>query len=466
MYKARITALKNLAFKHAKSLWGQPDSRVTFIEQNCDLSQLSESECNDVVIGGLFLRLYKRMTPISDILMELAETDTARMPKASHCSHDDEFVLEDETSRVALAQERAERGTFEAPQRRDADETTKQEVVAASVNLPSLSFGDLRDIPSGCVIALRGRFVDSTFIIRDAALPREAPERLLLDELSLSAVRASPRPLVAALSGLTLGGDGLSSARVDLLSEALTGPILRAAGGRLTAVLLGNSLAAPEDTADGRRALSDPLCNRSIVLSKLTAPVGLFDRFLRRLTSAGVQVVLLPGSDDPTDFSLPQMPLSAALFPLAGASEHLQLHTNPSCTTLLGKTAVLTAGRAVADIQAATGVGESGNDALFGPDSAIRAVMKSLSACHLAPTAPQTLDCATFTKDEGDPFVLKTFPELFLFGNQAEASFARLTLSGRACVALGVPAFSRAGQIALLDPAAARACAVTLEVES
>ena len=68
---------------------------------------------------------------------------------------------------------------------------------------------------------------------------------------------------------------------------------------------------------------------------------------------------------------------------------------------------------------------------------------------HLAPTAPDTLGCFPFTHT--DPFVLHSFPDVFIAGNQPSYMARKTEVHGHSVLLVAVPKFSQSESIVRIN---------------
>src|SRR5690606_6894879 len=144
----------------------------------------------------------------------------------------------------------------------------------------------------------------------------------------------------------------------------------------------------------------------------IVGPVRHFDVVLSQLLSS-VQVDLMPGGRDPTNFALPQQPLHPALLSNSARYNTLNSVTNPYECAIGGTVFMGTSGQPINDIRMQTRYSQAAED----PD--LLALENTLRWGHLAPTAPDTLACYPFYYE--DPFVIEQCPHVFFAGNQVYA---------------------------------------------
>ena len=199
---------------------------------------------------------------------------------------------------------------------------------------------------------------------------------------------------------------------LQLLTEHLTGQLgcdqdhhLQAKIVRL--IIAGNATCDATSAAGsgGATQPDDPLKKMATDEQRAVAHnMRTLDQFLTAV-SASMHVDLMPGSNDPCNFLLPQQPLHHCMLPTASQLATLNLCTNPySC-----------------DIDEVRFVGSSGQplddmQRFLPSDDRLKTLEQSLHYQHMAPTAPDTLGCTPY--QDSDPFVLNECPHVYFAGNQ------------------------------------------------
>ncbi|EDO29368.1 predicted protein [Nematostella vectensis] len=125
----------------------------------------------------------------------------------------------------------------------------------------------------------------------------------------------------------------------------------------------------------------------------------------------------MPGEFDPTNHALPQQPLHRCMFPEAIAYPTMQSVTNPYEAVIGGIRVLGTSGQNVSDISKVTTF-----------DNSMDILEQNMVCSHLAPTAPDTLDCYPYA--DQDPFILEKCPHVYFASNQP--SYQSKVLTGKA----------------------------------
>mmetsp|Transcript_9702 Transcript_9702/g.18676 ORF Transcript_9702/g.18676 Transcript_9702/m.18676 type:complete len:513 (-) Transcript_9702:85-1623(-) len=251
---------------------------------------------------------------------------------------------------------------------------------------------------TGLVIAVRGSLRnDGRFRVVGWCLAQVPPS------LPLTCANGD---FVAFTSGLHLGTD--STMQMECLTQLVD--FLIAGNGVKRLIVCGGLFAPGLKPTDG---------------------LGASQALLERLLSAAISIDVMPGPRDPTNQSLPQMPVHLALLPGLQGCKHACPVTNPYECEFHGFRILGHSGQPVSDMLQCTQ-----------NKSPMEALVMSLNALHLAPTAPDTLTAQPIPQD--DPFVMETVPHVLFSGGHAKADCMWWPSSqgvgpGTACVC--VPAF-------------------------
>jgi len=238
---------------------------------------------------------------------------------------------------------------------------------------------------------------------------------------------ATPGPYLALLSGLNIGAPD-----EDIAART-----------RAVDFLLGNS-----ETENGK--LLGSVVQQVMVCGgvyhrgdlKLKAvPAGMMDadEMFSKLAEK-MPVDVLPGLKDPSNLSLPQMPLHPYFFPAACKSSQFKSVSNPYQCNLSGLDILGHSGQPVRDLMRCTSIA-----------SPMEALARCLDASLLAPTAPDTLITQPF--DKADPFIIEKMPQVFFSGGHSKAQYelraAAAGSPGTMCIC--VPAFHQHPAVVLVN---------------
>jgi DNA polymerase delta subunit 2 len=120
---------------------------------------------------------------------------------------------------------------------------------------------------------------------------------------------------------------------------------------------------------------------------------------------ASLPVDMMPGSNDPANFSLPQQPLHRCLFAGAATYNTFSSCSNPHQFELDSVRFIGTSGQNIDDLYKYSDAKDK-----------LEFVERTLRWRHLAPTAPNSLGCYPYT--DKDPFLVESCPHVYFVGNQ------------------------------------------------
>ncbi|XP_032234373.2 DNA polymerase delta subunit 2 [Nematostella vectensis] len=392
-YAVRLMAMRKKLAAAARRKWGNslPIKKLTELK-------LEEKCC---IIGTLF----KKMELKPCVLKEMsAEQNLLLQPsRVNYASDDDFMVLEDECERVVLT------GNIE---------------VGTSI--------------SGTIMALSGRTSDDgKFVVEDSCtsgLPYQ-----VAPDLDQDIAEGNDRFLVL-VSGLGFGEESQDMLSLQLLSDLITGELgslqdQESCGKVVRVIVAGNSLSKCTQTKESEKKAK--YLTRNLTAGTVSAVKSL-DEFLQQLASC-VAVDVMPGEFDPTNHALPQQPLHRCMFPEAIAYPTMQSVTNPYEAVIGGIRVLGTSGQNVSDISKVTTF-----------DNSMDILEQNMVCSHLAPTAPDTLDCYPYA--DQDPFILEKCPHVYFASNQPSYQSKVLTGDNKQRVLLvAVPAFATSKTCALIN---------------
>lgn len=312
IYFTRLRALKQTVLDAAaRELAGRMQNGGEAAPKMCGrvLDIVPDRLC--VIAGTIYKEMKLKPCIIEEYNKTAAAADATTQAGSVYTSPDDTLVLEDEFGRVGL--------------------------------IGSPDKLDVRELVSGVVVAVLGReapggkFEVEQLFIPDLAPQKSMPAMIAAASSSAAAAAASsssssspspPPAYLLCVSGLSFGAPGQDPTPIQLLMDYVTGLLGSSAdqqsSARIVRVLFcGNSLHRFEKKKgkDFAREEIDP--------AVVGVPLRELDVLLTQLASA-VPVDILPGEQDPSNFTLPQQPFHRCLFPSASTYSTFSSTTNPT----------------------------------------------------------------------------------------------------------------------------------------
>ncbi|KAL6522390.1 DNA polymerase delta subunit 2 [Orobanche minor] len=319
-------------------------------------------EC--IIVGTL----YKHMKLKPSVLDEYSKERTASpLVKPHNFIHSDDYiVLEDESGRVKL------RGTC---------------------LLPSVYV-------TGIVVAVHGKETDAGDFMVEDIFEAGLPPQIKLP------LNSGEDKFVVFVSGLSVGSSSANPLHFQLFVDHVTGHLgdekeQGVAAQIVQVVIAGNSVEVPRGLLNGQNLGSKDQ-------SKLSAPIKELDILLTQV-AAGIPLDIMPGTNDPANFSLPQQ-------------------------VFLG-----TSGQNIDDL------------AIYSDaESKLAFLERTLRWRHIAPTTPNTLGCYPFT--DRDPFFVEKCPHVYFVGNQEKYETSLIEGSeGQVVRLICIPRFAETGTAVVLN---------------
>lgn len=241
---------------------------------------------------------------------------------------------------------------------------------------------------------------------------------------------------VVFVSGLSVGSSASNPLQFQLLVDHITGHLgdekeQGIAAQIVHVVIAGNSVAVPRGLLNGQNLASKDQ-------SRLSEPIKELDILLTQI-AAGLPLDIMPGPDDPANFSLPQQPLHRCLFPGSSAYNSFRSCTNPHSFELENIRFLGTSGQNVDDLEKYSEAKDK-----------LEFMERTLRWRHLAPTAPNTLGCYPFT--DRDPFLIESCPHVYFVGNQDKYETRLIKGSeGQVVRLICIPKFCETGVAVVLN---------------
>lgn len=165
-------------------------------------------------------------------------------------------------------------------------------------------------------------------------------------------------------------------------------------------IVAGNSVRTSMEMRQKTMSMRQP---ESVLTLKAVKAV---DELMAEWTKS-VNVDLMSGEFDPSNFMLPQQPMHHCMFPSSASCGAFKCVTNPYECKIEDRVVLGTSGQNVSNIQKYSNI----VDALD--------VLRSIARwSHIVPTSPDTLSCYPYYNK--DPFVINNCPHILFAGNTSE----------------------------------------------
>lgn len=359
----------------------------------CTVLGLKEGkEC--IIVGTIYKHMKLKPCILDEYSKERSKIPLVKPHNFMHS--DDHLVLEDESGRVKLG---------------------------GTVILPA-------SYVTGIVVALHGKETDAgDFLVQDvleAGLPPQIEVPL----------KSGGDKYVVFVSGLSVGSSISNPLQFQLLVDYITGHLgdekeQVIAAEIVHVVIAGNSVEIPRELLNAQNLASKDQ-------SRLSEPIKELDILLTQV-AAGIPLDIMPGPEDPANFSLPQQPLHMCLFPGSSTYTTFRSCTNPHCFELDNMRFLGTSGQNVDDLKKYSDAKDK-----------LEFLERTLTWRHLAPTAPNTLGCYPFS--DRDPFLIESCPHVYFVGNQGKFETRLLKGSeGQLVRLICIPKFCETGVAVVLN---------------
>ncbi|CAM9509978.1 unnamed protein product [Chrysoparadoxa australica] len=406
IYNRRLQMLKMPLLEAAKARWKGVEI--------CDrLVSVIEGE-ERVLIGTLFKRMEIRPSVLEEYKAERGISEKISVPEGNFSHDKDSLLLEDDSGRVAL--------------------------VGAAL--------DIHTMVAGVVLAVKGVVLpDGTFQVTDWCPPGIAPQAEVGPE---DEEKCPPEAQVLLVSGLLVGAthdDLPTKMLIDYVAGYLGGEGTESACNIAQVIVCGDSVAPMAEVISAPGAKGK--ATREAASKEVVAQRKEFDAALAQI-AASCPVDVMPGSTDPSDYMLPQQPMHKLLLPVASAFSTTRRTTNPYEAIIGGRTFLGNSGQPLHNMQQYTRYGEEDGAKGTGEPWQLEVLAKTLEWRHQAPTAPGTLGCHPFAKE--DPFVITECPHVYFAGNQDEYATKEVNgVDGQQVRVICVPSFAKTGQGVLVN---------------
>lgn len=440
LYFIRLALLKPVLIERASFQWSSHASQT---ERVLDVTQGELTW----IVGTVYLDMPLKPQVLQDLVSDV--NLSAAVPQRSwRDTRYDTIQLEDESGRISLVGHKLSdqllcTGIVVAVL---GSETTSEEFNVIDIILPDTvePFAEIgsEDTPA-------------TSISSDVEESMNESER-----------KHSEDSRIAFVSGFDFNGLETPSPALDLLQELLTGELLNRNDQLLMSaisclVVVGNSLQAETPALDDAMARKINK-NRKYGYDSASfnpRPIGALDDFLSEVCKT-INVVLLPGDQDPTNSTLPQQAINPIMLRKGSrySSTSLKLTTNPAYLQIADRTIFCTSGQTIDNIAHYVPTPIYNDTQQEENLSSLDIAEHTLKWRHSAPTAPDTL--WTYPYADQDPFVFEKYPDIYIVGNQAAFEHRFVQIIGQSdmgdpisskCLLLSLPRFSQSGQIVLVN---------------
>ncbi|TFK26408.1 hypothetical protein FA15DRAFT_667499 [Coprinopsis marcescibilis] len=436
IYFMRLKLLRLAVEERALQRWGKLDDRPELVPRVLEVTK--GQLC--YIIGTVYMEMPLKANVMEDITRD--RSIQAPPPKAKFYSPEDSVMLEDESGRIHLV----------GACLKDARLVTGVIIGALGMETPNGDF----EVIDVCLAGLPPQL---------SALNEE--EDMYVDE-------SSSDPWIAVASGLDVGSDNSSDARIQLLVEYLTGEcevaddqVLPSQIARL--ILAGDSLSSASITAraDAVAAAEDKKQKKIIQDRALLSPHPIHTLASHLLDiGRSLPIHILPGELDPSGTIMPQQPLPRVMFSAVSKLPTFSCESNPTYIRVVpGEVEEPKEGEEVGTNVLSklrtllVNSGQPLNDMFkYLPNrnhSRLSILESTLKWRHMAPTAPDTLWCHPFIEE--DPFILYETPDIYIVGGQKRFG-TKLVEGERAgkgrkprCRLVMVPHFGRTGVLVLIN---------------
>ncbi|CAM8889564.1 unnamed protein product [Rhodiola kirilowii] len=241
---------------------------------------------------------------------------------------------------------------------------------------------------------------------------------------------------VVFVSGLSIGSSKSNPLQFQLLVDHITGCLgdeqeQGVAADIVHVVIAGNSVEISQELFNGQTV--NPKDQ-----SRLSEPIKELDILLTEI-AASVPVDIMPGPDDPANFSLPQQPLHRCLFPSSSSYNTFRSCSNPHSFEIDTIRFIGTSGQNIEDLE----------NYSYAKDR-LEFMERTLRWRHLAPTTPNTLGCYPYT--DRDPFLIESCPHVYFAGNQSHYGTRMFKGSeGQRVRVISIPKFCETGVAVALN---------------
>ncbi|KAJ3548432.1 hypothetical protein NMY22_g1264 [Coprinellus aureogranulatus] len=429
IYFVRLRLLKQLVIKNAECKWQRLPDKPVLVPRVLEVTK--GKIC--FIVGTVYMEMPLKPNVLEDLARDNSIPPPPPLPK--FYSTEDKVMLEDESGRIRLV-----------------GECLKSTRLVTGVIVGALGM----ETPNG------------DFEVVDVCFADLAPQVTVSgDSEGMDVDSSSSDAWVGLISGLEVGSEASSDARIQMLVEYLTaesglGEDQVPASQISRLIIAGDSLAPiTAGRTDYAQQIEDRKSRKAVQDTAVFTPHPIHN-LASHLLDIGrtIPIHVLPGETDPAGTILPQQPLPRAMFGAVSKLPSFVSESNPTYISL--KDEMVDEDHPPRDdIPSRTILVHSGqplNDIFkYLPNkhnSRLSILESTLRWRHIAPTAPDTLWCHPYLDE--DPFILKDTPDIYVVGGQRR--FGTKLVEGEdsmkrkiQCRIVMVPNFARTGTLVLVN---------------
>lgn len=296
---------------------------------------------------------------------------------------------------------------------------------------------------TGVVAAVQGVFAPPNEFLVSKITPCGIPPKHM--PVSTPPESQEVKKYVMLVSGINAGDPSGKPICAELLGDWIAGRIGNEADKKLAAavvhiIIAGNSIYSKKESEEESGEDAFIMQAQKRVVESILPRTAELEAVLSSMAAA-CRVDLMPGAGDPANSSFPQQPMKRFLFPTVGQLGSLGLTTNPYCAVIGGKSFLGTSGQNIDNVLRTSTL-----------PSRVAALRATLEFGHVAPTAPDTLECFPAALSAGDPMTIRECPNVYFAGNQPTFETDVITAKdGIQTRLIAVPTFSTTHTVVLVD---------------
>jgi DNA polymerase delta subunit 2 len=432
LYFLRLKQMKPKLLQRAQKKY--PDATV--VDRVLELKyDEDDPEKKYIVVGTLFKDMKLKPNILQEYTRERSEMSAIQQQQqqqqeeelncptgGSRVSPDDKLILEDTSGRVALVLHHGNQTGNNA---------------SSTSNSNNNHHTTIGSLVTGIIAALYGHVDQSGHlhigdIIFSDLPPQSIPPTIANSDKDI---------YVAFVSGICIGHPRFNLLNTQNMFDYLSGCLGEDSeqcdliSKIVRVVLVGNSVW--QDDTKSHQLFDVRGSLRPIERASLVEPMRAVDQLVEQL-SQSVHVDIMPGEYDPSNTSLPQQPLHPSMLPKSSQLSTCHLVTNPYSFTILGTDFLGTSGQSINDLK------------LYSTETnSIQLMEQTLKWGHMAPTAPDTLNCYPFF--DMDPFIITYAPHVYFCGNQEQLDTKLIVQGEKRIRLIALPSFVTSGLIVLVN---------------